>query len=284
MSSAEGNIANNSNPSEMLTEEHVNSALNKASVSAAGKSSPGNKDVSPIIPTTGGSSSPERKGTPPASSDMCIHLDMPGKHDLKRPPTVNQLIWFIDYMVAESSTFGNSDLPFDWPQEITHCFNGRQYIISELVREYFSDQIKQAKKAGSDMGASSVETDGNCFVKVVNEEERTYEKISILVNYSRSGQPNRLEVLYDEVEQPYKTPEEIRAEIRRQKTFSLFDTKRNEALKRQNKEKLAANLQEIEQYHKNRNEMPVSIFHLNISLTYPSVRLQNICICEQIFH
>ena len=123
-------------------------------------------------------------------------------------------------MVVESSMFGNSDLPFDWPQEITHCFNGRQYIISELVREYFSDQIKQAKKAGSDMGASSVETDGDCFVKVVNEEERTYDKISILVNYSRSGQPNCLEVVYDEVEQPYKTPEEITAEIRRQKTFS----------------------------------------------------------------
>ena len=231
MSSAEGNIADNSNPSGMLTEEHVNSALNEASVSVAGKSSPGNKDVSPIIPTTGGSSSPEKKGTLPASRDMCIHLDMPGKHDPKRPPTVNQLIWFIDYMVAESSMFGNSDLPFDWPQEITHCFNGRQYIISELVPEYFSDQIKQAKKAGSDMGASSVETDGYCFVKVVNEEERTYDKISILVNYSRSGQPNCLEVVYDEVEQPYKTPEEIRAEIRRQKTFSLFDTKRNEALK-----------------------------------------------------
>ena len=231
MSSAEGNIANNSNPSEMLTEEHVNAALNEASVSAAGKSSPGNKDVSPIIPTTGGSSSPERKGTPPASRDMRIHLDMPGKHDPKRPPTINQLIWFIDYMVAESSTFGNGDLPFDWPQEITHCFNSRQYIISELVHECFSDQIKQAKKAGSDMGASSVETDGDCFVKVVNEEERTYDKISILVNYSRSGQPNHLEVVYDEVEQPYKTLEEIRAEIRRQKTFSLFDTKRNEALK-----------------------------------------------------
>ena len=53
MSSAEGNIADNSNPSGMLTEEHVNSALNEASVSVAGKSSPGNKDVSPIIPTTG---------------------------------------------------------------------------------------------------------------------------------------------------------------------------------------------------------------------------------------
>ena len=156
---------------------------------------------------------------------------MPGKHDPKRPPTVNQLIWFIEYMVAESSTFRNSDLPFDWPQEIMHCFNGRQYLISELVHEYFSDQIKQAKKAGSDMGASSVETDGNCFIKVVNEEERTYDKISILVNYSRSGQPNHLEVVYDEVEQPYKTPEEIRAEIHRQKTFSLFHTKRNEALK-----------------------------------------------------
>ena len=75
------------------------------------------------------------------------------------------------------------------------------------------------KKSGSDMGAFSVETDGNCFIKVVNEEERTYDKISILVNYSRSGQPNRLEVVYDEVEQPYKTPEEIRAEIRRKKHF-----------------------------------------------------------------
>ena len=197
MSSVEGNIVDNSNPSEMLTEEHVNSALNEASVSAAGKSSPGNKDISPIIPTTGGSSSPERKGTPPALRDMHIHLDMPEKHDPKRPPTLNQLIWFINYMVAESSTFRNGDLPFDWPREITHCFNGRQYIISELVCEYFLDQIKQAKKAGSDMGASSVETDGDCFVKVVNEEERTYDKISTLVNYSRSGQPNRLKVVYD---------------------------------------------------------------------------------------
>ena len=143
MLSAEDNTADNSNPSEMLTEEHVNSALNEAAVSAAGKSSPGNKDVSPLI-TTGESSSLERKGTPPASRDMCIHLDIPGKHDLKKPPTVNQLIWFIDYMVAESSTFRNSDLPFDWPQEMMHCFNGRQYIISELVHEYFSDQIKQA--------------------------------------------------------------------------------------------------------------------------------------------
>ena len=190
MSSAEGYTADHSNQSEMLTEEHVNSAFNEVAVSAAGKSSPGNKDVSPLIPT-GGSSSPERKGTPPPSRDMWIHLDMSGKHDLKRPPTVNQLIWFIDYMVAESSTFRNNDLPFDWPQEITHCFNGRQYIISELVHEYFLDQIKQAKKSGSDMGASSVETDGDCFVKVVNEEERTYDKISILVNYSRSGQPNQ---------------------------------------------------------------------------------------------
>ena len=219
MLSAEGNTADHSNPSEMLTEEQVNSALNESAVSVAGKSSPGNKDVSPLIPTEG-SSLPERKGTPP-----------PGKHDLKRPPTVNQLIWFIDYMVAESSTFRNNDLPFDWPQEITHCFNGRQYIISELVREYFLDQIKQAKKSGSDIGASSVERDGDCFIKVVNEQERTYDKISILVNYSRSGQPNHLEVVYDEVEQPYKTPEEIRAEIHRQKTFSLFDTKRHEALK-----------------------------------------------------
>ena len=88
MSSAEANTADHSNPSEMLTEEHVNSALNETAVSAAGKSSPGNKDISPLIPT-GGSSSPERKGTPPPSRDMQIHLDMPGKHDPKRPPTVN---------------------------------------------------------------------------------------------------------------------------------------------------------------------------------------------------
>ena len=44
-----------------------------------------------------------------------------------------------------------------------------------------------------------------------------------LVNYSRSGQPNRLEVIYDEIEIPYKALEEIRAEIQRQKTLSLFD-------------------------------------------------------------
>ena len=48
MSSAEGNTADNSNPSEILTEEHINSALNEAAVSAAGKSSPGNKDISPF--------------------------------------------------------------------------------------------------------------------------------------------------------------------------------------------------------------------------------------------
>ena len=151
---------------------------------------------------------------------------MPGNHNPKSAPTVNQLIWFLDYMVAESSNFGSNNLPFDWPQEITHCHNGRQYIISELVREYFSDQIKQARKTGSEMSSCTVETDGDCFIKLVNEEDKIYDKISILVNYSRSGQPNRLEVVYDKVEIPYKTPEEIRAEIRRQETFSLFDSQK----------------------------------------------------------
>ena len=190
------------------------------------------------VKTTNASSS-ENKHMPSSlspSRDMRVHLEMLGIHNPKSAPTVNQLIWFLDYTVAESSTFSSNDLPFDWPQDITHCHNGRQYIISELVRDYFSDQIKQAKKSGSEMSSCTVETDGNCFIKLVNEEEKRYDKISILVNYSRSGQPNRLKVVYDKVEIPYKTPEEIRAKIRRQKTFSVFNSKRNETLKRQKEE------------------------------------------------
>ena len=103
---------------------------------------------------------------------MRVHLEMSGNHNPKSAPTVNQLIWFLDYMVAESSTFGSNDLPFHWPQDITHCHNGRQYIISELVREYFSDQIKQAKKSSSEMSSCTVETDGDCFIKLVNEEDK----------------------------------------------------------------------------------------------------------------
>ena len=110
------------------------------------------------------------------------------------------------------------------------------------------------------MSSCTVETDGNCFIKLVNEEDKTYDKISILVNYSRNGQPNRLEVVYDEVEIPYKIPEEIRAKIRRQKMFSLFDSKRNETLKRQKAEQLAASMKEIEEYKQKKGQITVSFF------------------------
>ena len=256
--------------SQGLNEEHVNSTfIATAAVSnnisssqtGPGKSSPKMITVTSVKTTDASScENKHRPSSPSPSRDMRVHLEMPGNHNPKSALTVNQLIWFLDYMVAESSTFSSNNLPFDWPQDITHCHNGRQYIISELVREYFSDQIKQAKKSGSEMSSCTVETDGDCFIKLVNEEDKTYDKISILVNYSRSGQPNRLEVVYDEVEIPYKTPEEIRAEIRRQKTFSVFDSKRNETLKRKKEKQLAASMKEIEEYKQKKGQITVSFF------------------------
>ena len=147
--------------SQGLNDEHVNStfiatvaASNNISSSqtAPGKSSP--KMITAIPVKNTDPSSPEKKqgpSSPSPSRDMRVHLKMPRNHNPKSAPMVNQLIWFVDYMVAESSNFGSNDLPFDWPQEITHCHNRRQYIISELVREYFSDQIKQARKTGSEI-------------------------------------------------------------------------------------------------------------------------------------
>ena len=219
--------------------------------------------VTPVKNTD--ASSPEKKqvpSSPSPSRDMRVHLQMPGNHNPKSAMTVNQFIWFVYYMVTESSNVGSNNLPFDLPQEITHCHNGKQYIISELVREYFSDQIKQARKTGSEMSSCTGETDGNCFIELVNEEDKTYDMISILVNYSRSGQPNRLEVIYDEVEILYKTPEEIRAKIRRQKTFSLSHSKRNETLERQKAEQLAVLMKEMEEYKQKIGQITVSFFSI----------------------
>ena len=264
MSSAEGTVEMGNQEGTDVNEEHVNQALSGSSMtsvtntvtSVAGVVVP--KNTMHITPVK--TVSPGKKGhspTPPLprSRDMRVHIGMPGNHDTNKAPTVNQLIWFVDYMVTESSSFENNDLEFDFPQDIIHCFNGWQYIISELVREYFADQIKQAAKAGSDMGSCTVETDGDCFIKLVNHEEKKYDQISILVNYSRSGRPNQLEVNYDKVDIPYKTPEEIHAELHRQKTFTILDAKRHQTLKRQNEEKLATVQEDLQ---KARSSMSVS--------------------------
>ena len=270
MSSAEGTVEMPNEEATDVNEDHVNQALNGSSMtsvtntvtSAAGVVVP--KNTMHITPVK--TVSPGKKGhsptPPPCSRDMRVHIRMPGNHDMNKASRVNQLIWFVNYMVTESASFENNNLEFDFPQDIIHCFNGWQYIISELVREYFSDQIKQAVKASSDMGSCTVETDGDCFIKLVNQEEKKYDQISILVNYLCSGRPNRLEVNYEEVDIPYKTPEEIRAELRRQKTFSILDAKRHQTLKRQNEEKLATVQEELQ---KTRSSMSVSNYFCHYS-------------------
>ena len=126
--------------SQGLNEERVNSTfIATAAVSnnisssqtVPGKSSPKMITVTPVKNTD--ASSPEKKqgpSSPSPSRDMRVHLEMPGNHNPQSAPTVNQLIWFVDYMFAESSNFGSNDLPFDWPQEITHCHNGRSFRSS----------------------------------------------------------------------------------------------------------------------------------------------------------
>ena len=169
---------------------------------------------------------PKKVSTP--LSDFRKYIGMPGDHS-RVLPTVNQYIWFIDYMVAELSD-NNEELPFEWLADIIHCSSGRQFIISELVREYFKDQVKISRAKDPNQPEFLVEAISDCHVEIVNKEEKTYDKCSILVNYSRTGKPNRLEIVYDEVDQPWVSEEEKRENARRQKVFSHINRSREQAV------------------------------------------------------
>ena len=105
-------------------------------------------------------------------------------------------------MVAELSD-NNDELPFEWPADIIHCDSGRQYIIGELVREYFKDQVKIAKKRDPSNPHYDIETVTDSHVDIINKEDATYDRCCLLVNYSRSGKPNKIDIIYDEVDQPW---------------------------------------------------------------------------------
>ena len=91
------------NPGLDVQENNANSS---SSTSTSSSSMAASK--SPKVDAT--TTTPNPKGPQPLP-DFRTYIGMPGDHE-KHRPTVNQHIWFIDYMVAELSD-NNDELPFE---------------------------------------------------------------------------------------------------------------------------------------------------------------------------